>query len=439
VDFDVTSIWWSGSGSAQAEPSAFQVQVGFGAEGENEHATQSTDPLTATNGVGVSLFSPVFSLPSAAPAQLGYTLDCQQGPFVSVYTTPFNDLAGWTVTGPVSINNGSPDNCSGFGGNNAHFNGDATITRTVPTVGFQSIRIDADYRGGAAYTLPTQCLQWWYSTNGGSNYTLYKSICGAAIPNGTWTCNDSFDFPAAAENNAGFRIRFQTTGGVNVRLDDLKVEGRRPPCNVTNDIRVELLSPGNDVFQIKAEGAPDPAKPVDVTAHYNGPDGGPGLWKIRLREFAGGTARMLGGSMTVSEASNYECDPSAACACPAAETGEVSDDPPHLLRLDRNGSFVDLLFEDLAAASYNVYVSTTASGGLLDVTGAEGKRSCGVAHAGAPGGMRLSSAYPVESGITTPSDIYYIVVTADNGPTTEGTLGYRSSGAERSATAYCAN
>jgi hypothetical protein len=439
VDFDLSSIWWTGGGPADTEPSAFQVQVGSGTPPAEQNAVQATDPLSATNGLGTSLLLPALTLPKpVGTALLDYTLGCDIGPFTSIYTTPFTNLSGWTVSGPVSVDGGSPSNCNGFGGNNAFFNGDGTITRTVSTVGFQSIRIKGDFRGSAAYTQPTQCFQWWYSTNGGTNYTLYKSICGTSIPNGTWRCNETFDFPGAASNISNFRIRFQTTGGVSVRLDDVRVEGRKPACSVTADVRVELLSPTNNVFTIKAEGVADPSKPIDVTSTYNHAQGGPGTWKLRIREFAGGTASMTAGALSVAESSNFECDESAACSCPAGAASEVSDDPLHLLRLARNGSAVDLRFEDLPAASYNVYVTTSVAGSLLDLTGGDGRKSCGVATTSVPGGMRLVSGYDVEAGITTPSSIHYVVVTADNGSPTEGPLGYSSTGSPRSATSYCA-
>jgi hypothetical protein len=439
VDFDLSSIWWTGGGLADTESSAFQVQVGSGSPGIQQDATQATDPLSASNGLNTSLLLPAFTLPKpVGTALLDYTLGCDIGPHTPIYTTPFTNLSGWTVSGSVTADGGSPSNCDGFGANNAFFNGDGTITRTVSTAGFQSIRIEADFRGGAAYTQPTQCFQWWYSTNGGTNYTLYKNICGAAIPNGTWQCNEPFDFPAAANNNSNFRIRFQTTGGVSVRLDDLRVEGRKPACNVTNDVRVELLGPGNNVFTIKAEGAADPPKPIDVTSTYNHAQGGPGTWKLRIREFAGGTASMTAGELSVAESSNFECDATAACSCPAGTASEVSDDPLHLLSLARNGSAVDLRFEDLPAASYNVYVTTSVAGSALDLTGGDGKKSCDVATAGAPQGLRLVTGYAVESGITTPSSIHYIVVTADNGNPTEGPLGYSSTGTPRTASSYCA-
>jgi hypothetical protein len=47
--------------------------------------------------------------------------------------------------------------------------------------------------------------------------------------------------------------------------------------------------------------------------------------------------------------------------------------------------------------------------------------------------------YSVEQGIAAPAAIYYILVTGDNGPGSEGSLGLATSGAERSADSRCAD
>ena len=119
--------------------------------------------------------------------------------------------------------------------------------------------------------------------------------------------------------------------------------------------------------------------------------------------------------------------------------GEVSDDAAHTLEVLKNGANVDIRFEDLGASSYNIYVSRSpATAPFLVNSSAEGKRDCGVAWVPDAGGMHRFVGYDPEAGISTPSDIYYILVTADNGSPTEGPLGFNSVGFQRTADGYCA-
>ncbi len=431
---DVTNVWWSGGGGGAQQP-AFGFQVGVPV-GMTQTATQFTDPLEISTSTAFSALTPATTWPSAFQAEFDYVLSCHPGPLEPILLWTFTNLTGWTVTGNVTSSSANPDTCPSGGGNNAYFNGNGTLTRAISTAGRNGIRVEADFRGGAAYTLPTQCFKWWYSVDGGSNWILYKDVCGAAIPNGTWACVQSFNFPPTADNNPSFRLRFETTGGVDIRLDALALLGRDPPCAVQGDVEVELVGPGG-LLTVKAPGAPDPPKPINVTSFYNGPQGGPGQWFVALTEDAGGTARISGAKLKLFD-TGPECDVSPSCACPAAPPGEVSDDPPHFLRVAKGASGVDLLVEDLAAQRYNVYVSTAGATLPFAVGSPAGKKDCDVATAGAAGGMRRIPSYDVESGIGTPSAVHFILVTADNGSPHEGGSGYTSSGTARTATSYCA-
>ncbi len=436
--FDVTNIWWNGGGVAVEQP-AFDLQVGQLASGQNQTATQLTDPLNVTNGTAFSSLLPSLTLPTATTAQLDYGLSCHSGPISEIYGSAFTNLTGWTLTGSVVTSSTSPDTCVGGGGSHVHFDGNGTMTRAVSTSGFVDIKIRADYRGGAQYTGAGECFRWWYSIDGGSNWILYKDICGASIPNQTWTCAESFNFPATAHNNSAFRIRFETIGGVKIRMDRLSVEGSAPPCNVVSDVKVELKGPAGGVWTIKAQGAADPPKPVNVAAFYNASQGGPGIWRLSMNETAGGTARIVSGDLAIFSGTPAECDVSPSCACPVVSPGEVSNDPDHLLRVERNGANVDLRFEDLGAPSYNVYVSTAPFTQPFAVAAPAGKKSCALATAVAPGGMRSVTAYDVEGGIASASQVYFILVTAGTGVPPEGGAGYTSTGSPRSLSSPCAN
>jgi len=433
--FDVDGIWWSGGQAAAVQP-AFDFQVGVPSEGNNETATQFADPLDVTSGTGFSVMLPATTLSTVTQAQFDYALSCGPGPLQEIYSTGFNSLSGWSTTGNVSSDNAITDSCIGSSGDNAWFDGDGTISRGVSTAGLAGVRIEANWRGGGQYSDPGECFKWWYSIDGGSEWILYKDLCGAAIPNGNWTCVESFEFPATADDNSSFEIRFETTGGVDVRLDGLLVEGGNPPCDETADVRIKLGGPGGDLT-IKDFGDPDPPKPIDVTDFYSGADGGPGLWSVEIFESSGGIARISSAALSITDAVGGECDLSTSCSCPAGPPGEVSDDPGHFLRLYKNGANVDLVFEDLGAASYNVYVSTEPGTLPFVATSTTGKSDCAVPTSGAPAGLLKVVGYDVDSGVSSPSDIHYILVTADDGGANEGTPGYASSATERSTDASC--
>jgi hypothetical protein len=435
LEFDVHDIWWGGGAAAPVAP-AFEVEIGYAGTGTHQTATQLADPIQASNGQSFSSLVPALTVTGATTALLDYDLECNPGPpGQGIFSTTFSSLTGWTTTGSVTASNSNPDPCVGATTTNAYFAGNGTLTRGISTVGFVGIRLEGDVRGGAAYTDPGQCFNWWYSVDGGANYVLAKSICGADIPNGTWTCASSFDFPPAADQKSGFRIRFETTGGVDMRLDRLLLSGRLPACDIEDDVAVALAGPGGGNWIIKDIGQPDPPKPVDVTSHYTSGLGGTGLWKVFVGEDAGGTVTLADSTLTVTNGTFPDCDVIPSCACPPGPPGEVSDDPSHLLRLAKNGPNVDLRFEDLGAEAYHVYVST-APGAAPFFVGTEGKKDCAIATSPSPGGLRAVAGYDVEAGIATPSDVHYILVTASRGGL-EGPVGYDSAGGVRSIDSTC--
>ena len=100
---------------------------------------------------------------------------------------------------------------------------------------------------------------------------------------------------------------------------------------------------------------------------------------------------------------------------------------------------MDIEFEDLGATNYNVYVSVQRGTDPFLVTDVDqGKRDCAVSVTPAGPEMLRTTSYDVEEGFATASNIYYILVSADNGSPYEGPLGYQSGGRERTADSYCA-
>jgi hypothetical protein len=123
----------------------------------------------------------------------------------------------------------------------------------------------------------------------------------------------------------------------------------------------------------------------------------------------------------------------------AAAIAEVSSGPgAPQLTVTKTGSTVTLTFQDVGANSYNVYVSNTPNTGPFKVANAAtGKKDCAVAvTTSAPGVLQVNSYNP-DAGISGDRSLLSILVTADNGASTEATLGLDSSGGVRAADAYC--
>ncbi len=119
---------------------------------------------------------------------------------------------------------------------------------------------------------------------------------------------------------------------------------------------------------------------------------------------------------------------------------EVSPGSVNGLRVSKGAAGVTVRFEDVGSAHYNLYVSSHPSTAPFAVTDPQtGKRSCALAGAAPVGGGMLEVAgYDLDAGITGPKNILFFLVTADNGPQTEGSLGKSSALIERTADSYCA-
>jgi hypothetical protein len=125
---------------------------------------------------------------------------------------------------------------------------------------------------------------------------------------------------------------------------------------------------------------------------------------------------------------------------------EVSDDPIHEMTVRRNPSTaasVDLRFEDVGSTHYNLYVSKTPFTSPFRVSDpSQGKIGCalaGVTSIG--GGLHEVTGYDLDEGLTGDTSLLYFLVTADNGPPTEGSLGAQfippAAPAARTADSYC--
>ena len=123
----------------------------------------------------------------------------------------------------------------------------------------------------------------------------------------------------------------------------------------------------------------------------------------------------------------------AAQRAPEASGGAASP-----LRAVKVGSLTDISFEDVGAAHYNLYVSTSPSGHPFKVLSATmGKRACSLAGLISSGGRLILQNADLASGITGPTTVLYFLVSADNGPGTESPLGRDALGQETTADTAC--
>lgn len=123
----------------------------------------------------------------------------------------------------------------------------------------------------------------------------------------------------------------------------------------------------------------------------------------------------------------------------ATTVPEVSDDPVHQLTLQRNGTGVDLRFEDTGSSHYDLYVSTSPHTNPFAVASpGAGKKVCalsGLVPAG--NGMLQLTGYDLSAGIAGSPQVLFVLVTADNGPSAEGSLGKTSAGVVRTVDSAC--
>jgi hypothetical protein len=121
-----------------------------------------------------------------------------------------------------------------------------------------------------------------------------------------------------------------------------------------------------------------------------------------------------------------------------ARAPETSGNAASPLRATKAGIFADISFEDVGAAHYNLYVSTSPAGHPFKVLNAsKGKYTCALAGLVSSGGRLIYQNAEVGAGITEPASVLYFLVSADNGPGTEGLLGRDSLGQAITADSAC--
>jgi fibronectin type 3 domain-containing protein len=206
-------------------------------------------------------------------------------------------------------------------------------------------------------------------------------------------------------------------------------------ANLTDCVALRLRAPsGGEEIVLKGTGQMDSGS-ADVLDFYRGH--GPGLYTLVLEELSGcgsGAAHIVAGQLSVQ----LDGGCSLWGAVCSVAVPEVSDDAAHPLLVHKNGGGVEIRFEDVGASHYQAYVSTQAASGPFLVNAPNGRTDCGLdGWIPAPGGMLSIDGYDLQGSIPGNPSTLFLLVTADNGPGSEGSLGHQTGGTERTAESYC--
>ncbi len=301
-----------------------------------------------------------------------------------------------------------------------------------------------------------------------SNYWYSTYPCGSSIgfdlvnktsDGGTYTYQDDLNFATQqvgqqggtttenrnaaditnvknATKTSAFSPAFTLTPNVNSANVSFTLSGT---TDLVNCVRVELLAPDSSSLVLKDYGQTAQSS-YDVTSFYNSK--GAGTYTLSVTEASGcgaanESANCTSILMSVSKTSGGQnCDTSSfTCANMA---GEVSNDPAHHLKITKNGSNVNIQFEDIGAQSYNLYVSNNPNTHSFSVSSSsDGKKDCNITINNDLGEMLEVLNYNLENGITGDTSKLFILVSGDNGSGTEGSLGFDSFSIERTASSYC--
>lgn len=209
--------------------------------------------------------------------------------------------------------------------------------------------------------------------------------------------------------------------------------------NLVNCVLVELLVPDSSALILKNYGETAQSS-YNVTSFYNLKGAGP--YTLRVTEASGcgaanENANCSSISMSVSKTTgSNNCDTSSFSCLNIA--GEVSDDSAHYMKINKNGTNISLQFEDIGAQYYNIYVSNNPNTHSFLVSSTiNGKKDCHITIDNDLGDMLEVLNYNLESGITGDTSKLFILISADNGSGTEGSIGFDSANLERSSSSYC--
>jgi len=292
----------------------------------------------------------------------------------------------------------------------------------------------------------------WTSTDGGAtwirNESFYRDAGGLS-----W---EQVSIPLSSFAGATqFRFKFVLytytcwsgcTGTEGWYVDDIGiVVDEKDGCPCTNPSLVDVTPVGPlslctgiaQTLSASAEGGTEPLS-------YQ--------WTLDGSPVAGATSAAFSATSLVAGTHDYNCrvtgsgcsgyteDPQAVavtwsdCAAPP----EVSGDAAHHLKATRNAGWVNLDFEDVGAAHYQIYVSNSPVTSDFRVSDPlYGNKDCSWSGWADGGEMLAVSGLTLETGITGSTAVLYFLVTGDNGAGAEGPLGLSSDGAPRTADGTC--
>ncbi len=269
--------------------------------GLNETGTQVTSPLTASNSQATTDLSPAFTVVAPTSATLSYTPGYAGGGTVTLFgpdDDPYNS-GYWTIGG----SNRTATHC-GHSSNYARIDQGQfmTLTNPISTVGYTNIRVNFDW---VTFNMETGDMLRLDYFNGSTWVTnVWNGI------NSTWQCGQTVTLPAGAAGIPNLQIRFFANGNAANRneragVDYVIIQGDSAVSGSwTQNVRVTLLDPQANATVLKAYGQAD-GSPYNVLSFYTGP----GTYRLRIEENAGGTATLTNGSMTVQ---GTACVPSGA-------------------------------------------------------------------------------------------------------------------------------
>ncbi|HPR63721.1 MAG TPA: hypothetical protein PK014_05815 [Thermoanaerobaculia bacterium] len=425
-----------------------------GANAQTLLVTESGDYFVMyTDGIGCEMTSPshMVTISACIPPDIDYD-------FYSGYTWIEDDGDGmmeagekWQIVVTLRNNGGSPatDILASLSGEGL------TVCNNPGTYGTLAPGETASY----LFEFIPDPTYWYKSHSCGDNLKL--DMINLSSDSGSYTYPDEVDFvssfvgspdPGSMEQ-AMMSTPFPAQNDIassaldtsfTIGIDDLnKAEVfwmLSGSTNITACVAVRLRAPdGESETTVKAFNTADPGQAV-VTSFYR--SHGPGTYTMVLEEMPGCSdpadfASLDWANMTVNEITPGGCDVGGSLC--GTGVPEVSDDALHYLKVTKNGSLVDLLFEAVGVGYYQIYISTLPSTSSFQVSDPTVGRTDCLFRGWKPdqNGMLRYDGYDLEEGLTGSTETLFFLITADAGAGTEGSLGFDSTPLERSADSYC--
>jgi hypothetical protein len=137
---------------------------------------------------------------------------------------------GWTVAGssPLPTVTTGAVYTGTYGAQIPGSSSTRSITKSKSTAGYNTIHVKYNRKVTNTSNI-TLTVQW--SANGGSSWTTLETVSGST----SWASKD-WALGTAADNNAGFRIRFRTTAGFSGRyayIDNVQITGTQNQYTLT--------------------------------------------------------------------------------------------------------------------------------------------------------------------------------------------------------------